>query len=247
MTAYPAADRPAAFSVAGPVVPSPRLSVQLDRLNGAMRDYDESGVGVLVEQALELVAEAEHLLAEQRARIADLERLSVTDEMTGLFNRRGVLDHLRREIDMARRHGEAGVVVLCDIDGLKATNDTHGHAAGDALIRAFATLLRDTVRRSDIVGRLGGDEFAVVLARCRPEGARRRIAALRERLAAEPVVPAPCTATAAPTSLPIALAASFGHACYTGAQSEETVLARADRALYADKRRRRGAAAGAAD
>ncbi|MEQ8967078.1 MAG: GGDEF domain-containing protein [Azospirillaceae bacterium] len=250
MTAYLASDRTSTLADGAMLAPSTRLATRLDRLSGAIEEIGSTGAGLLVEQALGLVAEAEQLLAEQRARIADLERLSVTDEMTGLFNRRGTLDHLRREIALARRHGEPGVVVLCDIDGLKAVNDTLGHAAGDALIQAFAAILRDAVRQSDIVGRLGGDEFALLLARCRADGARGRIDALRERIAAErPVLPVRGRSGAAGSRIwdaagqtngtRIALAASFGSAVFTGALDEDAVLARADRALYADKRRRR--------
>jgi len=257
MTAYLASERTSAMADGAVLAPSARLATRLDRLSGAIasgaiEDVGSTGAGLLVEQALGLVAEAERLIAEQRARIADLERLSVTDEMTGLLNRRGILEHLRREIALARRHGEPGVVVLCDIDGLKAVNDTLGHAAGDALIRAFAAILRDAVRQSDIVGRLGGDEFALLLARCRADGARSRIEALRERIADDqPVLPFRAWPGAATSRQPhatadgngtrLALAASFGSAVFTGALDEDAVLARADRALYADKRRRRAA------
>lgn len=206
------------------------LAQRLDRL----AEYGDEGAspsaGLLLERALTLVAEAEQMLADQRARIAHLEKLSMTDELTGLYNRRGFLTHLRRELANGRRHGKPGVLVIADLDGLKAINDTLGHIAGDAAIRRFAALLDGEVRRGDIVARLGGDEFALLLHRATAEGAARRIDRLRAVVVETPVI-----WEGAPTPL----AASFGLTALTPSDDETTALARADEALYAEKRGRR--------
>src|SRR3546814_19486078 len=87
-------------------------------------------------------AEAEQTLALQRARIRYLESLSVTDEMTGLLNRRGFGLELSRALARARRQNESGLLVMCDLDNFKAINDTYGHPAGDALLRAVGQALK---------------------------------------------------------------------------------------------------------
>jgi diguanylate cyclase (GGDEF)-like protein/PAS domain S-box-containing protein len=94
---------------------------------------------------------------------AQLEQLTLEDELTGLYNRRG-LDLLGGSaVDRAARAAWPLCVLFMDLDGLKAINDGFGHAAGDAALITAATSLRDTVRSTDVVGRIGGDEFAAVL------------------------------------------------------------------------------------
>lgn len=90
----------------------------------------------------------------------EIYRLSVTDVMTGLLNRRGFYLHAERGLKMALRNGSPSVVIFADINGLKAVNDTYGHEAGDHLIKDAAQILQQSFRDSDVVARLGGDEFA---------------------------------------------------------------------------------------
>ena len=89
-------------------------------------------------------------------------RISVTDELTGVFNRRGFLNYGQKALEVSLARGKGGVVLFCDIDGLKKINDSYGHSAGDNVIKMEAEILKKTFRQSDIIGRLGGDEFAVV-------------------------------------------------------------------------------------
>jgi diguanylate cyclase (GGDEF)-like protein len=98
-----------------------------------------------------------------RARVAELERLVVTDTLTPLFNRRYFMEELDRWCWRTRRYGGDYGLLFIDVDNMKSVNDQHGHAAGDALLMAIAKSLMATVRRSDIVARIGGDEFAVLL------------------------------------------------------------------------------------
>ncbi len=113
-------------------------------------------------------------IREQSRRIAILERDSVTDPLTGVLNRRGFEAELARALADGRRHGEHGALIYLDLDGFKEVNDTLGHAAGDAILRKFASLLTDNVRSSDRVGRLGGDEFAILISRTTLENATSR-------------------------------------------------------------------------
>ena len=92
----------------------------------------------------------------------EIRNLAVTDELTGLYNRRGFLTAATHQLKLAHRQGEDALLLFCDLDGLKQINDSFGHREGDlALIRAADTL-EETFRDSDILARLGGDEFAVL-------------------------------------------------------------------------------------
>ncbi|WP_244670019.1 sensor domain-containing diguanylate cyclase [Kaistia sp. 32K] len=90
---------------------------------------------------------------------AAIEELSMTDELTGLLNRRG----FRRAAEAVIAKGRGCQLAIIDVDGLKKVNDTFGHAVGDSLIADCASVLRDSVRHSDVVGRMGGDEFCVLV------------------------------------------------------------------------------------
>ena len=91
-------------------------------------------------------------------------QLAVTDQLTGLYNRRFMMDELDRLVARSTRHGRPFAVVALDVDRLKAVNDTSGHAAGDAVLRAAGEAIREALRSGDIGVRAGGDEFIAVLA-----------------------------------------------------------------------------------
>lgn len=101
-------------------------------------------------------------LSQRAAMEHRLRELSMTDELTGLYNRRGLLTMAEHQLKVARRQNKGVLVLAADLDDLKGVNDTHGHAEGDLLLVAAAQLLRETFRDSDIVSRIGGDEFAVL-------------------------------------------------------------------------------------
>jgi diguanylate cyclase (GGDEF)-like protein len=178
--------------------------------------------------ALSVAVAADRRISELEARLAHLESLAITDELTGALNRRGFLMEFLRAIDAARRGGAKGVVIICDLDGFKTVNDRLGHVFGDEVLRQVGRLLLRGVRKMDAVARLGGDEFALLLigadlatAERRSQGFARGIAALAPRR----------------NGLAIPLSASFGFAVYDGSEDEETVLHRADVTMYAEKRR----------
>lgn len=170
--------------------------------------------------AQSIVVAAEERIAALEMRIAYLESQVATDELTGIFNRRGFLDAFTRANAAARRGGPRGVVILCDLDGFKGVNDSLGHAQGDQVLRDTAAVLRRNTRRMDAVARLGGDEFALLLISASITGARRKCQHLSRALHA------------------MNIAASFGLAGFDGTDNEEAVLHRADTAMYVQKRRR---------
>jgi len=101
----------------------------------------------------------------------ELVHASMTDELTGLHNRRAFLTLSRQQLAIARRSGQPMLLLFADLDGLKVINDTLGHEAGDRAIVRVADALRACFRDSDVVSRLGGDEFAVLMPESTPEAA----------------------------------------------------------------------------
>ena len=207
------------------------LDTEFLNLSGALSGAGAGSESLLLKRALDLVSEAEQTLADQRDRIAHLELLSTTDELTGLANRRGFVAHFKRQLAAARRHGEAGVLALCDLDGFKQVNDRFGHLAGDRMLCRLADVLTENVRETDVVGRLGGDEFAILLGHCEPTGGLSRIDALAH-LANR--------ASIEWDGVTLPIKASFGAAAFAGDDQRDAIIRRADTRLYEAKRERGG-------
>ncbi len=147
---------------------------KLEKVNLDLNEDSEAAREALLRTALIAVRAAEREIAKQKARINKLESLSMTDEATGLLNRRGFYKEVTRALSGARRRDKKGVLVICDMDGFKAINDTYGHAAGDEVLVQIAELLNQYVRKSDAVARLGGDEFAILMVDATEEKAAER-------------------------------------------------------------------------
>jgi diguanylate cyclase (GGDEF)-like protein len=113
-------------------------------------------------------------------------RLAVTDGLTGLYNKRFLLQTLRREISRARRHEHALSLLMADLDHFKQVNDRYGHTAGDRVLKQLAVLLQEQLRAHDLVARFGGEEFAVVLPETDLDGARRVAHKIREAVEGHP-------------------------------------------------------------
>ena len=112
---------------------------------------------------------------------------ATSDPLTGLFNRGYVDDRLEMELSRAQRYGKPLTLAVIDADHFKALNDTHGHVAGDAVLKKLATMLRGSFRQSDTTGRYGGEEFVVILPETDMETARRKVESVRETIALAPI------------------------------------------------------------
>jgi diguanylate cyclase len=141
----------------------------------------------LLAALLSQILQADLRAAEETRRMQYLEAAAHTDPLTSLFNRRAWDDLLAREEERCKRYGHPTAVVSIDLDELKTTNDTQGHAAGDVLLKRAASALRKSVREIDIVARLGGDEFAVIAVECNHAAINALVKRIRENLAADAI------------------------------------------------------------
>ena len=181
----------------------------------------------LLRTALIAVRAAEREIARQKSRINKLESLSVTDETTGLLNRRGFQREIARALSGARRRNKKGVLVVCDLDGFKAINDTYGHAAGDEVLMQISELLNEHVRKTDAIARLGGDEFAILMVDASTEKAAERAMQLSQIINSYVV-------NFQGQSIPVN--ASFGLTTIDPSVSASDLYKAADMAMYDHKR-----------
>jgi diguanylate cyclase (GGDEF)-like protein len=164
--------------------------------------------------------------SELERALARIEDMAMRDELTGLFNRRRMVQELARA-EADAREGRGCCVALVDLDHFKHINDAHGHAAGDAVLRAFAQTAHAAVLGSDRLGRWGGEEFVVVFATGAADAAAAGARRILETSAARAVPWA--------GGEPIRFTVSIGLAPHRAGESIEETLERADRALYAAK------------
>jgi diguanylate cyclase (GGDEF)-like protein len=163
--------------------------------------------------------------------LAEAEQQSMTDALTGLYNRRSLEHLLVREVALAERHSRPLAVFMVDMDRFKQVNDTHGHAAGDHLLKCFADCVRITLRKTDLAFRYGGDEFVVALPQTTIAQAQQVVQKLRQAFAAVDFSSAITHLDAQPT-LSIGIAErSAAHNVLT----LSALLTAADQALYEAK------------
>ena len=165
-----------------------------------------------------------------------LRSLSLTDDLTGLYNRRGFSTLAERHLTLARRKGRELLLVLADIDGLKAINDTYGHMAGDQVVIDGAAVLKATYRSVDIIARLGGDEFAAFPVEAGPENGQLLIQRLHENVARHN--------ERYPRPFRLSFSVGVGRINPAECPNVQKLLADADRQLYLQKRNRKPEAAG---
>ncbi len=159
---------------------------------------------------------------------SELEELARTDALTGLANRRHFMEALAREVERARRYGHSLSLVLIDLDRFKDVNDTHGHAAGDDVLRATAAILREVSRDVDVAARIGGEELVLLLPETRAAGARSVAERVRRRIEA--------SSPRSQAGEAFRVTASLGVASYAGgAETPEEILQACDAALYRAK------------
>src|SRR5882757_878976 len=158
-----------------------------------------------------------------------LEEMAHTDSLTGLPNRRAIEEWAARQLRGAARHGFSLWVVHADLDSFKIINDSHGHEAGDEVLRGFAAILKENTRASDISGRMGGDEFLVVLTHVQQDQIQLIVERLRARFAAKKF---------SFGGEGISVTASLGACGFQGKQPPEfsDLVRQADKALYCAKR-----------
>jgi len=182
------------------------------------------------EQRLMAASLASHAaIALENARLHRIvERQALVDGLTGVANRRRCAEALSAEVARAERHGTPLAIVLADLDDFKVVNDAHGHAAGDNVLKEFATVLRSTLRESDLAGRWGGEEFVLLLPGTDETGAAQLADRVRSAFAELVLLDTNGTR--------LAVTCSFGVAQHRPGEDEDDLFAAADRALYGAKR-----------
>ncbi len=201
-------------------------SVAMTTVQGGAQDYlikDEVRPAVLARSVRHAV--------ERHRLLSALRSLSLIDDLTGLYNRRGFSDLGEQYLKLARRKGRGVTLVYLDIDRFKTINDSLGHHVGDRALLKVADILKATFRRSDIIARLGGDEFAVLALETTGENAQVLINRLRERIAEFNHL----------SREPYQLSVSIGLARHEAELRTrlEDLLTEADSAMYDEKRRKR--------
>jgi diguanylate cyclase (GGDEF)-like protein len=199
------------------------------RLLESVEPERTNGERPLLARALAAASEVQQRFADQNARIQYLENLAIIDELTALLNRRGFNHQLRRTLASSKRYGDLGVLVVCDLDNFKAINDAYGHAVGDEVLCHTAKILNANVRQTDIVARLGGDEFAVLMVQTSWRDGFKRARGLNRVLN---------RSVAAVAKLQIQINASFGVEPFGPHDEEDNLVARADMAMYCNKRKK---------
>jgi diguanylate cyclase (GGDEF)-like protein len=210
------------------------LSKANRELASLLRDVRTESHGALLggtqnQQVSELLMRAVRCAAKQYMLQAELGNLALTDELTGLYNRRGFMALAERQLKLGRRSGRGMLLFVMDVDGMKHINDSFGHLEGDRALKRTAEVLERTFRDSDVVARLGGDEFAVLAI----EAAGHSEATIRARLFE-------CLKLNDEKESPYPISLSLGLARFDSGSrtSIAELIAKADQAMYEQKKRR---------
>lgn len=203
-----------------------RLAAGSMRFSGGDRDHR---IEVHIPRELANVADAFNQMTTRiREQEARLEQMAITDGLTGLYNRREFDRLLAEEVRRAERYGTSVSLIIGDVDHFKAFNDQHGHQAGDEALRSVGLTLRESLRLADKACRYGGEEFVIILPECDANAAR--LAAERVRKAVEARAFRIDAERTAQVTISLGVATSPGNG-----ESPETLLKRADLALYQAK------------
>ena len=182
----------------------------------------------LMKTRQEIEEKLRYALLELEEYNQQLNDISQTDELTGLLNRRGFLNHSRHDLNVSRRMGIDGLLFFADLDGLKKINDTYGHEEGDNAIKAVAVILRKTFREVDIISRIGGDEFTIFTINTSMD----MLADLQKRI--HDLLEEYNSTSGKPYKVSFSIGAVPFSA--TGTENIETLLSQADQLLYKQKK-----------
>jgi diguanylate cyclase (GGDEF)-like protein len=181
------------------------------------------------QQVSELLMRAVRCAAKQYMLQAELGNLALTDELTGLYNRRGFMAVAERQMRLGRRTGRGMLLFIMDVNGLKSINDSFGHLEGDCALKRTSAVLEETFRDSDVVARLGGDEFAVLAIEAAGHSEPTIGARLFERLK---------SISAEQSRYEISLSVGVARFDPRNVTSIGELMVKADQAMYEQKRRR---------
>jgi diguanylate cyclase (GGDEF)-like protein len=196
------------------------LFTLLRRACAFLVNKEEELIGHLTRKNRELEQSLDYL-RRTKEELDYQELLAQTDELTGLYNRRCLMDQLAKCMQRSDDSGQGLAVVLIDLDNFKLVNDSLGHAAGDELLRQVAGIMRSGVRQSDLPCRLGGDEFAIVLPYVKSHVARKRSRSILRQIEKMPRL-----------SRDFLVTASMGGTMYRNGEAVEALVARSDGLLY---------------
>jgi diguanylate cyclase (GGDEF)-like protein len=195
----------------------------VDTLNGARFRSGEA-------RLLALLMEPAAVAVDNAMLLRRSEELSITDDLTKLYNSRFLNATLRREVERSKRYRTPVSLIFMDLDGFKSVNDQHGHLFGSRALIEVGSVLRTTVREIDIVSRFGGDEFTVILPQTGPEGAQIIADRIRQKIEE--------TIFLESYGVQVRLTASIGIASFPDhGRTKDDLIARADSAMYAVKGR----------
>jgi len=197
-----------------------------ERIFGISRDVTKLK---RIEQQLVTSNEKLEQQIEQRTKelttaLQEMEKISKYDKLTKVFNRYKLDEELENQLELARRYGNSFGLILMDIDNFKEINDSNGHHIGDRALIEFASILKASIRKTDIVGRWGGDEFLLIIPNSTPEAMMTLAQALKKELASK-------------QSNDFArLASSIGVTLFKKHDTVHSIIVRADKAMYSAKK-----------
>ncbi len=210
------------------------LSEANRELASLLRDVRSESQGTLAgdtrsQPVSELLMRAVRCAAKQYMLQAELGNLALTDELTGLYNRRGLMAVAERQMRLGRRTGRGMLLFMMDVNGLKSINDSFGHLEGDCALKRTSAVLEETFRDSDVMARLGGDEFAVLAIEAAGHSEPTIKARLFERLK---------SISAEQSRYEISLSVGVARFDPRKVTSIGELMVKADQAMYEEKRRR---------
>ena len=157
----------------------------VDDVPAKTKDFPEHIVDA--EVASRIGHSTSYAFADEAAYYEEIYRLAISDPLTGVYNKRYLLELLERELGRSARYRRPLAVVMLDIDHFKRVNDAHGHQSGDLVLKAIAVALGECIRPMDTVARFGGEEFAMILPNCPPSYGQAVAERIRSHVSASPI------------------------------------------------------------